>query len=86
MCAVPCMTRYSSQACSPVKGVNAPYLAVIVKPRHDVEATTGCFNIALSIFAFRQAPSLSRSYREYALSNRLCLEIGRSRRIPRMTA
>ena len=40
---VPPMMGDSSQGYLPIKADNAPYLRVIVKPRHNVEATPGGF-------------------------------------------
>ena len=38
---VPPMMGDSSQGYLPIKADNAPYLSVIVKPSHNVEAKTG---------------------------------------------
>ena len=43
---VPPMMGDSIQGYLPIKADNAPYLSVIVKPRHNVEATSGRFIVA----------------------------------------
>ena len=46
MCTCPPMMGDSSQEYLPIKADNAPYLSVIVKSRHNVEATSGRFIVA----------------------------------------
>ena len=41
MCTYPPMMGDSSQRYTPIKADNAPYLRVIVKPRHNIEAMPG---------------------------------------------